>query len=87
MPDRHAGSYLTGIVKLPRPPGRQTDAAVGGGIAGPMSFVHTKAWAEFHEVRHGCAEVMGAWRPGIFSDIHIGHDDAAIGIHVIAVET
>ena len=60
---------------------------MGGGIAGPVSLVQTKARTEFQKVGHGCAEVMGVWRPRIFSHIHIGHDDAAFGIHVIPVET
>jgi len=48
--------------------------------------VETEAGTEFQKVGHGRAEVMGVWRPRIFSHIHIRHDDAAPGIHIFAVE-
>ena len=52
-----------------------------------MPLVQTEAGAELHEVRHGCAEVLGVWRSDVLSHVHIRDDDAACGIHVGPVET
>src|SRR5689334_2095722 len=66
---------------------RHPDASMRCRITGKISGVHADSANDSHEIRHGCAFELRAWRLLVLLDVDVRDNHIALSIDEIAVFT